>query len=88
MTGQSALPERSEKFRLRPQRKTRIFWQKESTAECANNPHIYLPVVVLGASPLKIGAFFPAKNSAKLSGRAQEIEGGIARDCSCRLRVQ
>ena len=37
--------------------------------ECANFPHESLPVVVLGASPLKNWCVFPAKNSVDFSGR-------------------
>ena len=46
----------------------------KSTAECTNFPHESLPVAALGASPLKIGAFFPAKNSADFSGRASKVK--------------
>ena len=47
------------------------FVQNESTTECANFPHGRLPVVVIGASTLKIGAFFSAKHSA---GRGPEVK--------------
>ena len=49
-------------------------------AEHANFPHENLPVVVLGASPLTIGALSPAKTSAKMLGGAKS---GIAREWSC-----
>ena len=60
---------------------------KKSTAECANFPHESLPVVVLGASPLKIGVFFPAKNSADFSGRTSKVEVVLRKrgDVDCML---
>ena len=49
------------------------FWPKNPPQ---NAPifHESLPVVVLGASPLKIGAFFSVKNPANFSGRAPNVK--------------
>ena len=47
---------------------------KKSTAECADFPYKSLLVVVLGLSPLEIGALFPAINSADFSGRVLKVK--------------
>ena len=48
--------------------------KKKKNAECADFPHGSIPVVVLGASPLKIGVLLPAKKSANFSGRAPKVK--------------